>query len=343
MLLRMPDYCRDFRCTAGDCSDSCCIGWEIDIDEKTADYYMGLEGDFGDRLRKGIAHDDCYSFILQNERCPFLNDRNLCDIILNIGEDKLCGICAEHPRYYEWFGGVKEGGVGLCCEAAAELILENGGNEGYCEREIPCESSDEYDEELYDFLYEARERIIALLRDSGKSLKDTVSSLLNYSENLQELIDNGKIAAVPEISDYTYEYTEPDKDGMLYIFGSLEPIDEKWKPYMEQLEMSEYSPFVTAVQEGYIRNIGVYFVWRYFMKGVFDEEILSKLKLSVIGMIMTKLMFCHGKTEGLKDCALLAKNFSKEVEYSEENIEALYDMTYTEQVFSAESLAGFFA
>ncbi len=342
MLLRMPDYCRDFRCTAGDCSDSCCIGWEIDIDEKTADYYLKLEGSFGDRLRNGIAVDDCYSFILKEERCPFLNDRNLCDIILNIGEDKLCHICAEHPRYYEWFNGVKEGGVGMSCEAAAELILEKGGDSGYLEKEIPDEPADEYDGQLYNFLCEARERISGFLRGDDKSLKEAVSALLRYSEILQECIDNGEIDKVPVIAGYAYAETVCDRDGMLRIFGGLEPIDEKWKPYTESLKSAEKSCSVTASQEKYIRNIGIYFVWRYFMKGVFDEEILSKLKLAVISMAMARLMFRHADSDDLKACTLLAKNYSKEVEYSEENLEALYDMTYTEQVFSAESLVQFF-
>ena len=33
MILRVPDYYETFRCIAGECKDSCCIGWEIDIDE----------------------------------------------------------------------------------------------------------------------------------------------------------------------------------------------------------------------------------------------------------------------------------------------------------------------
>ncbi|MBQ8904241.1 MAG: flagellin lysine-N-methylase, partial [Oscillospiraceae bacterium] len=92
MILRMPSYCRDFRCSAGECSDSCCIGWEIDIDDKTAGYYMDVKGEFGEKLRNNIQKGSPCSFILQNERCPFLNENNLCEIILNIGEDKLCHI-----------------------------------------------------------------------------------------------------------------------------------------------------------------------------------------------------------------------------------------------------------
>ena len=35
----------------------------------------------------------------------------------------LCDICSIHPRYFEWFANIKEGGIGLCCEEAARIIL----------------------------------------------------------------------------------------------------------------------------------------------------------------------------------------------------------------------------
>lgn len=78
------------------------------------------------------------------------------------------------------------------------------------------------------------------------------------------------------------------------------------------------------------------------MKGVFDEEILSKVKLAVISMAMVSAMFSAEAFTDIKRCAILAKNYSKEIEYSEENLEAIYDLSYTETVLSAESLSSFF-
>lgn len=341
MILRMPEYCRSFRCSAGECSDSCCIGWEIDIDEKTADYYMSVDGEFGERLKKGISAGDCYSFILDNERCPFLNDRNLCDIILSLGEDKLCHICSEHPRYYEWFEGVKEGGVGLCCEEAAKLILARGGEDGYYETEIPCEDCDEYDDELYRFLCEVRERMMDILREET-SLRKSVERLLSYASLIQECMDNGETGEIPKVPSAAIADGKADIPHMLNIFRGLEPIDEKWKPYIDRLEEKASVAVHKEEHTKYIRNIGIYFIWRYFLKGVYDEEILSKVKLAVISMAMAGLMFGAEEDAGMYRCAVLAKDYSKEIEYSEENLEALYDMTYTEQVFFNESLAAFF-
>ncbi len=340
MILRMPEYCRGFRCSAGDCSDSCCIGWEIDIDKKTAEYYEAVQGHFGERLRNNISVDDGYSFVLKNERCPFLNEKNLCEVILTLGEDKLCHICNEHPRYYEWFRDVKEGGIGLCCEEAAKLIISKGDTEEYYEREIPYEDCDDYDEALYHFLFEARERINSLFR--SVDIKTAVYSVLRYTENIQELIDNGVIENVPEIIlKTTGTQPQPDTDEMLDIFDGLEPIDKNWKPFIGNLKNMHIIPN-TNKYEKYLKNIGIYFVWRYFMKSVFDGEVISKIKLAVISMAMLNVVFSAEEAD-YDRCVILAKNFSKETEYSEENLETLYDMSYTENVFSDEELVKFFA
>lgn len=341
MLLRMPSYCRGFKCSAGDCSDSCCIGWEIDIDDKTAEYYRSLNGSFGERLRASITFDDVYSFALKNERCPFLNERNLCDIILTLGEDKLCHICAEHPRYYEWFSDIVEGGVGMCCEEAARLILKNGHESGYYERKIPDESGDEYDDELYAMLFSAREKLQELLRDESFSLKAVVLAMLDFAEELQFSIDNydyGVSLEIPELKENACE--KADIAALLEIFCELEPIDENWRPFITELK--EKAPtFIDKKYEHYLRNIGIYFIWRYFMKGVFDEEILSKVKLSVISMAMLGLIFTAENAD-FERAVILSKDYSKELEYSEENLEKIYDLTYTENVFSSDSLKRFF-
>ena len=52
MILRVPSYYKTFQCIADKCEHSCCIGWEIDIDEDSYDYYMGIEGAFGERLKE---------------------------------------------------------------------------------------------------------------------------------------------------------------------------------------------------------------------------------------------------------------------------------------------------
>ncbi len=89
-----PSYYQKFACIAGRCRHSCCIGWEIDVDEDTYDAYQSVTGEIGERLRASLSDEDTFHFILgEGERCPFLNRDNLCDLILSLGEDSLCEIC----------------------------------------------------------------------------------------------------------------------------------------------------------------------------------------------------------------------------------------------------------
>lgn len=185
-----PGYYPRFRCIAGDCRHSCCVGWEIDIDEDTLDYYNSVEGDFGRRLREGIA-DGAFR-LDERERCPFLNERGLCDIILTLGEEALSQICSDHPRYRNYFTHREETGVGLCCEAAAELIL--GETEPFAE---------------------------VLLWDDGAEEEATAweTQLLARRAELMTAVEEGRLTAcLPGKS----------ADAWREVFLSLERMDESW-------------------------------------------------------------------------------------------------------------------
>lgn len=353
MILRMPAYCGEFRCIADQCRDSCCIGWEIDIDSDTAAFYDTVEGPFGERLNANITADSPRSFILDGqERCPFLNDRNLCDIILQLGEAHLCQICDEHPRYYEWFEGVKEGGIGLCCEEAARLILTQKRPLTFREREIPEESADIYDPELFACLCGARERILAHLEDGTIPLGMRIRHVLFYAEDLQSRTDQG-MYAVPDIAPEAGA-AQPDLPAIFALLQGMEPMAAGWQPRlavcagMYDRVKAAAGDFAAAHPEvsQYLQNMAVYFVWRYFLKGVFDEEFLSRIKFMAVSTAVIGYLFvCRWLEQGTlspEDCAEIAKDYSKEMEYCQENLDAFADSTYEQPWLSAVRIAGLF-
>ena len=342
MMLKMPLYCKEFKCIADKCKDNCCIGWEIDIDPNSAEYYDSVSGEFGDRLKANINKGKVCSFRLDGERCPFLNSKNLCDIIINLGEDKLCQICSDHPRYFEWFSDVKEGGIGLCCEEAARIIVTN--KEKFGTYDIPCndEGCDDYSQELYDLLCFARQEIIRALESEEVLLKDRIASVLEYVLELQLRIDNYDYTGLPITVQCSAKCTETDVKGFLESIRQLEPIDENWQEYLQKLiddTTSSDRDIIDKDVERYLKNIAVYFIWRYFLKGVYDEEIISKTFLMAISVATIKLMY-EREIESLdgNKCSLLAKNYSKEIEYSEENLEMLYNMVYENPAFAKDNI-----
>ena len=39
MKIVTPAYYKDFKCIAGACTDTCCAGWDVDVDEASYKHY----------------------------------------------------------------------------------------------------------------------------------------------------------------------------------------------------------------------------------------------------------------------------------------------------------------
>lgn len=125
MRVTVPSFYPDFHCLAGKCRHTCCAGWEIDIDPESRERYRHIGGAFGAALNASIDDDPsgAHFRLGAEERCPLLTADHLCALILHEGEEALCQVCADHPRYRNFFADHVEMGLGLCCEAAARLAL----------------------------------------------------------------------------------------------------------------------------------------------------------------------------------------------------------------------------
>ena len=126
MSVWYPSFYPAFRCRADRCRHSCCRGWEIDVDEKSAELYRSLPGELGEELRQALFSDEeGWHFRLnEEERCPFLEADGLCRLIKRLGEEALCDICALHPRFFEELDADELWGLGLSCEEATALLLK---------------------------------------------------------------------------------------------------------------------------------------------------------------------------------------------------------------------------
>ena len=262
MILRVPDYYGDFACTAGWCKDSCCIGWEINIDEETAEYYESVPGEFGDRLHAAMYEneDGDISFRLgRKKRCPFLNGENLCDICIHLGEELLSEVCTEYPRFSLWYADVQQKCLSLSCEEAGRILFSKeepvefvemelpGEVEfedeyfGECENEATCsnESSDFYsvrewgysgaDREKKVFLEQTQTEAIAILQDRSKSIELRMKEYLSYLTWIQEKINRTDVDAGESLA-YTEE--ELNEDIPVMDFALLEPTYEQYEKRM---------------------------------------------------------------------------------------------------------------
>lgn len=324
MKITYPDFYNEFKCIASACSDSCCIGWEVDIDPFTMGIYESVEGEFGERLRVNIAHDECDHFILKGERCPFLNDKNLCDIFINLGEDKLCDICSDHPRFYEWFGDRTEKGLGLCCEEVCRLLFEKEDKLCLVTEENDDEDEDmELEQELYEHLLKERQNIFDLIQNREVSIKNRAMNLSGA-----EMKADGKEAL----------------KAVLGFYLGLESIDENWQKSLGwALQNIEKLPEAdaTVLSDIHYEHFLVYLVYRYYMKAVFDGCVWEKLALVISALVALRAadlaVLLQKGSFSFTDRVTNAKGFSKDVEYSGDNLAAFEEAA--EDILTPETLA----
>ena len=226
MKIRTPDYYDRFKCIAGACEDTCCAGWQVDVDDDTYEYYRKLTGPFGDRLHSVMIEPtkkaEGQFAIRENGRCPFLNDDNLCDLITELGEEALCVTCDQYPRYTTEFGNLRETGIALSCKTAAELILREDRRAGFTEYEDPNRfpSLNEIDGSRYLGVMAAREKAFALLADRSCSIWQRLCLLLYFATDIQKTMKH------PErMRDVAARYDRAYCEGALKAARSERPDD----------------------------------------------------------------------------------------------------------------------
>lgn len=325
MLTIKPDFYDKFKCVAEKCKDNCCIGWEIDVDKASMDKYYAINTPFGDEIRSLIVKSDdgsdCFA-LSKDERCPFLNKGNLCNIIINCGADFLCDICREHPRFYEWFIGATECGLGLCCEEACRLLLEKDEPFSLVEEsdgeEIVLETDEASAElECYIFLSAFRSALFEILFDEKADFEEKLVKVLSKSEAFLDT-----------------EFKIRSYKNSIELYKRTEPIGRKWISFIKKLS-ENFEEYLTVEKDFQEKTKGdmlyskilAYIIYRHFSKAVFDNSIKERLCFAIesvrfIYLCDLKAFYEKGELT-LEDRIENLKNWSKQIEYSEENTDLL--------------------
>ena len=353
----MPDFHADFACIGGACTDNCCIGWEIDIDRATLRKYQMLEGDFGAELRASIEGEPAHFRLQSNGRCAMLNEQNLCRIILHGGESLLCEICDQHPRFRGQYGDRLEVGAGICCEVAARQWLLGEGALHLVETEAPGKPprmTKEQSQRL-DALVALRKRMLEILAEATP-LGERLARILALADQAQRALDAGKPKRIASLADEIPSGggTAAQLDeGCLMLLAHMEPIDDTWRRTLVDMqsrmaEIRSATPeFLRAVpqrQNAYAR-LAMYALYRYLLKGAADGDCISRAKWAVLAVwIVRRMDVLRWLDAGRRwDDALeidAPKLFSKQVEYSQQNMDLMLSECWNSVWFSTERIVG---
>lgn len=319
----VPDYYARFRCTGGGCKHNCCRGgWDVEVDEDALARFAAIEGRFGDRVRAAINDENV--FVRRDGHCPLLSGDGWCEMVRH--DIPLCTVCDEYPRFTEFWDDYAERGISLSCEAAAEIILNNPG------RVTLTGSTGKCDEPIFTFIYNARDEVFKLLQSRENSILTRLRLALDYTRAAQESI-NGNIY-------YGLKYTPVDcrtapKSAAAYIdlLRRLEMLTDAWGGMLDKTYERELAGAANAIDELTGEQLAVYFVYRYFLKGAFDCDVLSKMKFAALSVLAISAISCA--VGNLPECARL---YSVEVEHDEDNIDMIYDELLFDDELSYEKI-----
>ena len=312
-----------FRCIADKCPDSCCQGWEVDVDDAAARRYLAMDGPLGERLRQVLKHQDGqYYMELEAGRCPMWRQDGLCRLQAEKGHDALCRVCQEYPRLYMDFGDFAQWGLELSCPEAARLI--------FCglsarEEEVPGGDAPEYDAEVMEILQGSRAEVLEFVRTTQLEVPQVLSVLLLYGHQVQSAIDGGEyVSLVPQ--ECLRELSRFDLPGevtpLVNFFQQLEILTNTWKTRLENPCPGQWDARLKILAE--------YLIRRYWLQAVWDYDLVCRVKFILAACIVVNALG--------GDTVETAQLFAKEIENDPDNREAILDAAYTHPAFTDTNL-----
>lgn len=202
-----PEFYGDFHCIGGQCSFTCCKEWKIAVDHETKKRWRKMNVP-GTVLENGrVPKHACLSTsdkaklsqfvmkkdggeiieLLPNMRCPFLEDSELCRLVLDYGEECLSETCHVFPRETHEFTDRTERTLVSCCPEIVDRLHAlhelHFTNLPYQDRAFLLEGNDK--------LFQIRNIMMYWLKDASVSnevnLKRCLFMLLDLLEKEQKM------------------------------------------------------------------------------------------------------------------------------------------------------------
>lgn len=262
-----------FKCIGPKCTDTCCAGWDINIDEVTFKKYENSNGKLKEIVKgkyiKNENLDDSFNYgfmiITEDNKCPFLNTNLLCEIHGQCGEENLSITCKRYPRVFNIIDDVYEkSGIPSCEEVCSKAFLNK-------EKMEFIETEEELDEEtieirrvidtdafidsdsLIQYFWDIRVSSINIMQNRDFSIEERLILLKSFYEKLEYL----------RCDDNFYEIEE-----------LLEKINEDSSNISSIIKYIDFTPF------NFDRN---------FFNLILNEDLLNKVIGSKLKAFLTSL------------------------------------------------------
>lgn len=356
----IPDYYKEFRCTASECEDTCCAGWQIVIDEKSLKKYGKIKGPFRKRVHKSINWIESTFRQDKERRCAFLNDQNLCDLYIEEGEGCLCDTCRRYPRHIEEFEDVREVTLSVSCPEVAKILLSKEEPvQYYVYENEKVEEYEDFDLFLYSLLFEARNEMLHILQNRELSIHTRMGLVIGMAHDLQRRVDAQEIFQGYEVicrykKEEAAAYVEKNWKGLgdpreqFRMLSKLEILRPEWQSLLMETEAILYANGEEAYHkinqewedwkkeqggriEIQIEQLMVYYLFTYFCGAVYDGDLYAKARMTLLCAFLNEEIWKARfvKNEGTleqDEREELVYRFSRELEHSDENLIRMENM-----------------
>ena len=186
------------------------------------------------------------------------------------------------------------------------------------------------------FFEEVQRELIAILQDRTKPIGVRVDEYLDRANEYQKKLSQNDVEKHIDwlsFNDFSFEHF----DIRFGIINEMELLRQVWQDFKDDMQtvlteddyekrMKEYMAS-GDYRENDIEQLLVYFTFRYIMNAIYDSNIMVYAYLSVMFTMIVRDMnatrfYKNGGSFTIEDQMEVARIFSKEVEHSEENVEA---------------------
>ncbi len=199
-----------FTCIGGKCEESCCKGWNINIDENTYNLYMTASEDKIMNFRGNLIvlpdnERTQYRYaIIRNCKgvCVFLAEDGFCKIHSRYGSQALSNICNTFPRMVNSNNGAFELSWDTSCPEIVRFLMKNE-NKNFEQLDASkflngvfslayIYNREQYKNEWQYFLKEIREKIQEVYSKKDNTIAERLFIIGTMLYDIQNLVDDNK-------------------------------------------------------------------------------------------------------------------------------------------------------
>ncbi len=312
-----PKFYYTSQCLMSSCPDTCCAKWEIVLNDTDVSFLQShtMYGKSGaDFVMTDSDGDRCLK--LNNRRCPFLNDRNLCDLRLAYSYENTPEVCRLHPLFVEEYDGFTEKCPSLSCPAVAREVY----NSDFCADEYPTP------------VYNGDDSLMSALIASRSFLLSTdfsdydIDTLLNGLLHLSLFVTDNDCSHCTS-DDYKKAFAEHKNEFenikkylpeiRQSILTESEILEGDWQNALSAPEKTDEKPIDKNQVIAFIR----YLIYRYWLKGInFSDGYITALFISLSVKLCVDLA-----ADSYLTFFEITRLFSKETEHNSYNSDLIFN------------------